>query len=322
MNEKITNESMAQIGELNRIEGFNPEQFAREISDDGRNPRKYLDVIWRKLWFRLKYPQGKITTHIIELKEKYAVIEAKVYLDKNDPAENYIANAISQRWVDTETSFGSRFIESAETAAIGRALANAGFGLQFCCDKNEDKEADIVDSPIDGKFRNTQTENPVTAYIPSAEEIDLPFETNTLPDTFSVSTNSQPNNSQDNAAPQTLNLSSPMNLLVNTKNNATSAATVKNAASDNPAPQDNQEQKPKYNKSTPVPEIYRVMKLEDARNCIVDVGDYRGKTMQQVANEKLSSVEWYVRSYNGPNNILRAAAKIVLEVTRAEQEAS
>ena len=84
----------------------------------------------------------------------------------------------------------------------------------------------------------------------------------------------------------------------------------------------NQEQKPKYSKSTPVPDIYRVMKLEDARNCIVDVGDYRGKTMQQVANEKLSSVEWYVRSYNGPNNILRAAAKIVLEVTRAEQEAS
>ena len=77
----------------------------------------------------------------------------------------------------------------------------------------------------------------------------------------------------------------------------------------------------KYNKSTPVAEIYRVMTLDEAKNCFVDVGDFKGKLLSQVALEKPEKIAWYVNTYSGPNNILRAAAKILLDVAANEKMA-
>ena len=65
MNEKTVSKTMAALAELNRVEGFNPEQYAREISDNGQEKRMYLDVKWRIMWFRLKYPDGKITGAVL-----------------------------------------------------------------------------------------------------------------------------------------------------------------------------------------------------------------------------------------------------------------
>jgi hypothetical protein len=56
------------------------------------------------------------------------------------------------------------------------------------------------------------------------------------------------------------------------------------------------------------------MTLEEAKNCVVDVGIYKGKTLGQIAQEKPDRVEWYINSYSGPNNILKAAAKILVEI--------
>ena len=73
-----------------------------------------------------------------------AVVEAKVYLDKNDSEENFVSNAFAQRFADpSNMEYGSRYLESAETAAVGRALADAGYGLQFCAEPN----MMIADSP-------------------------------------------------------------------------------------------------------------------------------------------------------------------------------
>ena len=138
-------------------------------------------------------------------------------------------------------------------------------------------------------------------------------------------------------------MTKPMNLLVNqAANNAAKPAHTKNkqnvkaetlaqtggAVSNavSPSPQGNQEQakkpEPQYTKSTPVDEIYRVMKLEDAKKYNVDVGNYIGKTLEQVAQDNPDKVKWYIDSYKGPNNILRAAAKIVHEVATYERQAA
>jgi len=42
-------------------------------------------------------------------------------------------------------------------------------------------------------------------------------------------------------------------------------------------------------------------------------------TLAQVAQEKPDSIAWYVNSYNGRNNILKAAAKILLEIATNEK---
>ena len=70
----------------------------------------------------------------------------KVYADKTDPADQFIGKAYSQRFL-TEERFGDRFLEIAETVAKGRALADAGYGTQFCMN-GEALTSIIADAPI------------------------------------------------------------------------------------------------------------------------------------------------------------------------------
>ena len=53
-------EEVPEIQKLNRVEGFDPRRYMRTIQDEGQPARYYLDVAFRKLWFRLKYPEGRI----------------------------------------------------------------------------------------------------------------------------------------------------------------------------------------------------------------------------------------------------------------------
>ena len=58
MNEAIVKE-MTAISELNRVDGFDPTRFMRKLSEVDENgqpsERMYLEVAYRKLWFRLKH---------------------------------------------------------------------------------------------------------------------------------------------------------------------------------------------------------------------------------------------------------------------------
>ena len=146
MNEKYEN-NMSIINNLNKVEGFDPSIFLRKLSSDTGEEQLYLDVKYRKLWFRLKYPNGKITKNVVKLEPEYAVIECKVYLDRNDPEDAYVSCAMAQRWKKDDDIYGLRYVETAETAAAGRALADAGFGIQFA-EPGEEHDANPVDSPV------------------------------------------------------------------------------------------------------------------------------------------------------------------------------
>ena len=134
------------IPAINSVDGFNPADFVRNtVGEEGENDL-YLDVKYRLLWFRLHRPNGKIEPEIVSLDEKSAVVCCKIYADKNDPADQFIGKAYAQRFA-TEERFGDRFLELAETVAKGRALADAGYGTQFCM--SGDVLSNIIaDSPI------------------------------------------------------------------------------------------------------------------------------------------------------------------------------
>jgi hypothetical protein len=84
----------------------------------------YLEVKWRVVMFREKYPHGVITTEeiCVDLDRGYARYKATVADGEGGQATGY--------GTETQADFAD-FCERAETRALGRALAVLGFGTQF-----------------------------------------------------------------------------------------------------------------------------------------------------------------------------------------------
>ena len=126
MNENNSKVSMYEavpvVSELNKVSGFDPLKYLRKTKN-GWN----LDLKIKKLWFRLKYPAGRTRMVTVKITDQLAIMEARVYFDKNDtqPAANFTA----QR--ESKSTPGGLYIEAAQHEAMDEALTAAGFGIQF-----------------------------------------------------------------------------------------------------------------------------------------------------------------------------------------------
>ena len=121
---------LAKIEEINEVTGFDPAPFAVDFTDlNTGEVRKRLPVIIQIAWYRMKYPDGKISVHVSPAKDCF-VATARIYPHYKLPEECYLAEATASRGVcEDKPSVSPR--EWAQTAAVGIALRNAGFGLQF-----------------------------------------------------------------------------------------------------------------------------------------------------------------------------------------------
>lgn len=131
---------------INEVQGFNPADFARTLQQKDGSESLFLEVKYRILWFRLHRPNGKIETEVLSVTDQAAVMRCRVYADREDAPDRFIAQACAQRF-RTADEYGDRFLEIAETAAIGRALASAGYGTQFCA-PNDLLSGVISDAPV------------------------------------------------------------------------------------------------------------------------------------------------------------------------------
>ena len=89
MNEtKTMYHAVPVVSELNRVKGFDPTRFLRKTKDGPK-----LDLSVKKLWFRLKYPNGRIKLSALKITDQLAIIEARVFFDKNDtqPVSSFTA---------------------------------------------------------------------------------------------------------------------------------------------------------------------------------------------------------------------------------------
>ncbi len=118
--------------------GFNPKD--KLIKLQGKD---YLEVRWRVVWFREVHPTGAITTELV-MTEPTVIVKAAVHgADGVLLASDYGTAPTAGKGTWT-----GRSVEKATTAAIGRALALAGFGTQFDA---EDEGDHLADSPIERK---------------------------------------------------------------------------------------------------------------------------------------------------------------------------
>lgn len=273
------------VAALNHVEGFNPADYARVIQKEGQADQLYLDVAIRKLWFRLKYPLGKIRKTVLSLNENMAAIEARIYLDKNDPDDQYIACGFSQKFRSLDEVFGDKFMETAETTAVGRALTDAGFGIQFA-DVSGERDQEQVDAGIELSGNELLTTQEPQSIMPSAE---------------------MPAYNPPIGQPPIQQQPPYQNPLTFTQG-YTGQETMPNVMPGQPAGQQMQ-------RNLPAETFYAQLNYEQAvKVVILGNGKWTGKTLGQVAVESPSTIDFFANgSYKGPDNLIRAAARIILE---------
>ncbi|HNA61515.1 MAG TPA: hypothetical protein PKW79_00355 [Rhabdochlamydiaceae bacterium] len=104
--------------------------------------KDYLGVAERIHWFREDHPSWTIQTELIHWNEKFTIIKASVL----DESGRVLSVGTKSQQAD---SFDA-FIEKAETGAIGRCLANLGYGTLHALELEENPEnlKELADSPI------------------------------------------------------------------------------------------------------------------------------------------------------------------------------
>jgi hypothetical protein len=120
---------------------FNPADHLIDIKG-----KDYLQVAWRLVWFREVHPDWSIETEPYrwEPSDKWVVFKATI---KDDQGRTITTGYKTEAAANLAPQMKSEYFEKAETGAIGRALALAGFGTQFTGYELDEFDR-IVDSPL------------------------------------------------------------------------------------------------------------------------------------------------------------------------------
>ena len=307
----------AAVASLNHVPGFDPLKFLRRTTSrkTGEDVMR-LDLRYKKLWFRLACPMGGLKINALRITEKMAIFEAKVYRDREDtePLSSYVANCT------LDATPGGLYVEAAQEEALDTALSNAGFGIQFA-DVGSESEEYGSEVPVGAKAEiakpvqvKAETTKPVQTKAEVAESVQKQAET-------VKSAKADPLNAimaDDMPVPEQVTAEVVEKPKTVVPESVQPVQTL-------PEPPQNVivlEQEPPaaaYTQSSPVEEILRQMTYEQAQNVIVDCGTCKGWTLAQVADRRPASLRWYVKGYQGENNILRAAAAIIWDSLQEKQ---
>ena len=307
------------VASLNHVAGFDPLKFLRRtISRKTGEDVMRLDLRYKKLWFRLACPTGRLKLNALRITEKMAIFEAKVYRDREDaePLSSYVANCA------LDATPGGLYVEAAQEEALDTALSNAGFGIQFA-DVGSESEEYGSEVPVGVKAeiaKPVQVKTEVAKSVQTKTEDAEPVKKQ--PE--GVKATSQEADPLDAIMADDMPVPEQVTAEVVEKPKTVVLESVQPAQTPTEPPQNVivLEQEPPaaaYTQSSPVEKIRRQMTYEQAQNVIVDCGTCKGWTLAQVADRRPASLRWYVKGYQGENNILRAAAAIIWDSLQEKQ---
>ena len=129
MNEKSTSviKTVPAASELHSVPMFDPLKLLR-ITTSAKTGEKVLrlDLSYKKMWFLLVHPRGRMLTNILRVTDQMAIFEAQLYADQDD--DTVLAQFTS---CHTRRESGPQYIRNAQNEALNEALDNAGFGIQL-----------------------------------------------------------------------------------------------------------------------------------------------------------------------------------------------
>lgn len=278
------------VSELNRVAGFDPLRFLKKTANGHE-----LELRYKKLWFRLKYPAGRTRLTPLRITDQLAIIEAKVFFDKDDadPASSYIAT------MTQENAPAGLYIQAAEHDALDMALTNAGFGVQFA-------PMPKADTPYAEPITPVMRSEPAPAPQAAAEQV------RTEPAAIQVDMESVV---VQQAEPEAVHHEDTVPYVPQAEisvEQPAEAAAEPVVETELPFVYD-EPSAASYTKDMDVDTICTLMTEAEAEEIIVPIGTCSGQTLKQVAERRPASLKWYVKGYSGDDNILRAGAKLMLD---------
>ena len=278
------------VSELNRVAGFDPLRFLKKTANGHE-----LELRYKKLWFRLKYPAGRTRLTPLRITDQLAIIEAKVFFDKDDadPASSYIAT------MTQENAPAGLYIQAAEHDALDMALTNAGFGVQFA-------PMPKADTPYAEPITPVMRSEPAPAPQAAAEQVRT--------EPAAIQVDMEPVVVQQ-AEPEAVHHEDTVPYVPQAEisvEQPAEAAAEPVVETELPFVYD-EPSAASYTKDMDVDTICTLMTEAEAEEIIVPIGTCSGQTLKQVAERRPASLKWYVKGYSGDDNILRAGAKLMLD---------
>ena len=111
---KSTVMNNAAVQQLRKVPGFDPMKLLRKtISIKTGHPVWKLDLRYKRLWFRLACPNGRMLLKPLRISDQLAIIEAQVYFSKDDPVPAASFTSEQRR----ENIPGGEFLRAAQHGA-------------------------------------------------------------------------------------------------------------------------------------------------------------------------------------------------------------
>lgn len=135
-------ETVPAAKELRNVPGFDPRKFLRRTAAKTGETALKLDLPYKRLWFRLACPDGRMLLNPLRITDQMAIFEARLYAGRDD------ASLISSFTATQTAKDEPEYIRAAQDEALNEALDNAGFGIQLCdMPQTPDRGEAIPDTP-------------------------------------------------------------------------------------------------------------------------------------------------------------------------------
>lgn len=312
------------IKTINQIAGFDPSSLVRPIEEGGK---LYLHLAEREMWFRLKYPNGKIKQEILKHENGTVLARATIYADYSAEETHFLAQAYGAYTNSTLPEQARTLADQLEFAcsrATSRALKAAGFstqaalGVPMDADGEDPKPSDTpVVAPQPAPVVTAKGSSPVEQTVRDKKNLTTPAAETNDPPAEELQENGSAECLQENAD-KAMDISE-------TGEMETAPVGIEQALNYSFSP-DNHSAAEIVQNSKTVDEWRDTLTVEEAGDvvitCLKSEEKGKGKTIAWLATNKPNVLQWLVEKSGKDEDFPKevAAAQVLFHAARESTE--